>query len=69
MADARLFLPESWCNNDSRCQEAGIPRGGRVFKPKWEIAVDIIGHQKELGVDFDYVGADGYYEHRTCRIH
>lgn len=61
MVDARLFLPESWCNNDWRCQEAGIPKEDRVFKPKWGIAVDIINHQKELGVDFDYVGGDGYY--------
>ncbi len=61
MVDARLFLPESWSNNDLRCQEASIPKGDRVFKPKWEIAIDIIGHQKELGVDFDYVGGDGYY--------
>ncbi len=61
MVDARLFLPESWCNNGSRCQEAGIPKGDRAFKPKWEIAIEIIGHQKEMGVDFDYVGGDGYY--------
>ena len=61
MVDARLFLPESWCNNSSRCQEAGIPKGDRIFKPKWKIAIDIINHQKELGVDFDYVGGDGYY--------
>ncbi len=61
MVDAQLFLPESWCNNDLRCQEAGIPEGDRIFKPKWEIAMDIIGHQKEMGIDFDYVGGDGYY--------
>lgn len=61
MVDARLFLPESWSKDQSRCQEAGIPEKDRNFKPKWEIAIDIIKHQKELGVDFDYVGGDGYY--------
>ena len=61
MVDARLFLPESWCNNKSRCREAGIPEQDRKFKPKWEIAIDIVKHQKELGTDFDYVGGDGYY--------
>ena len=61
MADARLFLPESWCNNESRCQEAGIPKEDRAFKPKWEIAIDIVKHQQELGIGFDYVGGDGYY--------
>jgi SRSO17 transposase len=61
MVDARLFLPESWCNNEPRCKEAGIPEQDRVFKPKWELAIDIVKHQKELGIDFDYVGGDGYY--------
>ncbi len=51
MVDARLFLPESWCNNESRCKEAGIPEQDRQFKPKWEIAIDIVKHQKKLGVD------------------
>lgn len=61
MVDARLYLPESWCNDSSHLQEAGVPEHERVFKPKWEIAIDIIRHQKSLGVEFDYVGGDGYY--------
>jgi len=65
MVDARLFLPECWCNNESRCREAGIPEEERGFKPKWGIAIEIIRHQKGLGVDFDYVGGDGYYGNST----
>jgi len=61
MVDAHLFLPESWCNDESRCNKAGIPEQEREFKPKWEIAIDIVKHQKELGINFDYVGGDGYY--------
>ncbi len=61
LVDAELFLPESWCNNAARCKEAGIPKESRIFKPKWEIGIDIITRQKSLGVKFDYVGADGYY--------
>lgn len=60
MVDARLYLPESWCDDASRRREAGIPKE-EVFKPKWEIAIDIIRHQKFLGSDFDYIGGDGYY--------
>jgi SRSO17 transposase len=61
MVDARLYLPKSWCDDASRCDEAGIPEKARDFKPKWEIAIDIIRHQKSLGVKFDYIGGDGYY--------
>lgn len=61
MVDARLFLPGSWCSDTFRCQEAGIPEENRIFKPKWGMAIDIIRHQKTLGVDFDYIGGDGYY--------
>jgi SRSO17 transposase len=63
MVDGRLYLPEDWCNDSSRCQEAGIPGESRGFKKKWELAIEIIEHQKSLGVQFDYVGGDGYYGH------
>jgi SRSO17 transposase len=61
MVDARLYLPELWCSDSTRCEEAGIPESERMFKKKWEIAIDIIRHQRSLGVSFDYVGGDGYY--------
>jgi SRSO17 transposase len=61
MVDARLYLPEVWCNDSVRCEEADIPKKERKFKKKWEIGIDIIGHQQTLGTSFDYVGADGYY--------
>lgn len=65
MVDARLYLPEDWVSDQLRCDEAGIPEEYRVFKTKIEIAYDIILHQMELGVQFDYVGADGYYGNDT----
>ena len=61
MVDARLYLPESWCDDSARCDVAGIPEADRTFKMKWEIAIEIIRHQQSLGVSFDYVGGDGYY--------
>jgi SRSO17 transposase len=61
MVDARLYLPAIWCEDWSRCIEAGIPEEERNFKMKWEIAIDIIRHQQSLGTIFDYVGGDGYY--------
>ena len=61
MVDARLYLPQDWCSDPRRCQEAGIPGVNRVFKTKLEIAYDILLHQLELGAVFDFIGADGYY--------
>ena len=60
MVDARLYLPKDWCDNPRRCDEAGIPEENRVFKTKLELAEDIIRHQKENGIAFDFVTADGY---------
>ena len=27
LIDARLYLPEDWCNDDERCKKAAIPEG------------------------------------------
>jgi len=61
MIDARLFLPKDWCNDVKRCQEAGIPQEGMVFRSKLELAAEIVSHQKEQGIVFDFITADGYY--------
>ncbi len=61
MTDARLYLPEDWCNDQKGCDKAGIPQDLQVFKPKQEIAFDIVKNHKEIGVEFDFVGGDGFY--------
>ena len=61
MVDARLYLPNSCCEYEFRCDEAGIPKESRAFKKEWELAVDIIRHQQSLGINCDYVSGDGYY--------
>ena len=60
LIDARLYLPEYWCDDPERCDEAGIPKNGRVFKTKAELAWEIIEHQSGQ-IDFDFVSADGFY--------
>ncbi len=61
LVDAKLYLPKEWCDNKQRCNDSGIPELESNFKTKIELAIEIIMHQKELGIDFDYVGADGLY--------
>ena len=61
LVDTRLYLPKDWCDNAERCLEAGIPQEAIQFKTKLDLALEIIIHQQNLGVEFDYVGADGFY--------
>ena len=39
ITDARLFLPETWCDDPARMEEAGIPEGERKFNMKWEMGI------------------------------
>ncbi len=61
MVDARLYLPEDWCDDAKRCEKAGIPEEEREFKTKLDLAYEMILHQLDLGTTFDYIGADGFY--------
>lgn len=63
--DARLYLPTDWCDDATKCKAAKIPDEDRAFKPKTEIAYDIVMHQLQLGTSFDFVGADGFYGNDT----
>ena len=61
LVDTRLYLPKSWCDDPGRCEVAGIPHEARGFSTKPELATEIVRHQLDMGISFDYVGADGLY--------
>lgn len=61
MIDVLLYLPKEWCDDPTRCEEAGIPKENRVFRTKIELAESILKQQKKNGLKFDFVTADGYY--------
>jgi len=61
LVDARLYLPKQWCEDMDRCEEAGIPKQDRVFRTKIELAESILREQRDNGLKFDFVTADGYY--------
>jgi len=65
VVDARLYLSKEWCDDDDRCKKAGIPIEHRQFKTKLELAYQIIEHQHNNGIKFDFVGADGLYGNDT----
>lgn len=61
LVDAQLYLPQDWIDDPVRCDKVGIPEERRVFKTKPELAAQIVENQIKLGVEFDFVGADGLY--------
>jgi len=59
--DAELFLPEKWTNDVSRSRKSGVPEERLRHRTKPELALDMVRRQREAGVRFDYVCADGLY--------
>jgi len=59
--DARLYLPNKWCEDEIRCNKAKIPVSHQVFKTKIELATEIINQQIETHIKFDYVLMDAFY--------
>jgi len=60
----RLYLPEVWCQDSQRCQQAGVP-AGIEFQTKPEIALQQIRKAMEWKVDVGVVLADAGYGNGT----
>src|SRR6202142_4754642 len=56
----RLYLPESWAKDEQRRLDVGIP-ADVVFRPKWELALDIIDQIRGWGLTDRVVLADAGY--------
>ena len=61
LVDARLYLPAEWTEDPERCAKANIPLSQRAFKTKPELALEMVRHARQSGVNFEWVGADGLY--------
>jgi SRSO17 transposase len=61
LTDAALYLPSEWTEDKKRCDKAGIPEEFRHYKTKPQMATELVKRQKEAGIKFDFVGADGLY--------
>ena len=59
--DVRLYLPQVWADDATRCKRAGVPEKERVFRTKTELAVEIVRHARERGLRYRWVGADAGY--------
>jgi SRSO17 transposase len=61
IVDFRLFIPESWANDASRCEKAGIPEPMRRHRSKQELALELVSTAKERGLRFRWVLGDSAY--------
>lgn len=60
LLDSELFLPESWADDRPRCRAAHIP-DAIVYRPKWQIALELFDHARANGVSFRYLTFDEGY--------
>ena len=60
LIDGDLFLPESWSGDRERCRAAGIP-DDVVYRPKWQISLELYDRSRENGVTFDWLSFDEGY--------
>jgi SRSO17 transposase len=63
--DFELYLPECWTEDRARRREARIPDNVR-FKPKTELALDMIKRAKENGIPGNIILADSAYGDSTA---
>lgn len=60
MIDGELFLPQSWSEDRPRCRAAGIP-DEMVYRPKWQIALELLDRSRDEGIEFPWLTADEGY--------
>jgi len=58
--DWRLYVPEDWTEDRERCREAGIP-DSLHYRPKWELALEMLKRAVRAGITFRWVVADTVY--------
>lgn len=58
--DRRIYLPEEWCRDLPRRDEAGVPEN-IVFRTKPELGLEMIRNAVSEGIPFQWVGGDSVY--------
>lgn len=59
-AGMQLYLPEGWAADSARRAKAGVP-ATITFKPKWQIALDLLDNADQSGIGKHVVLADAGY--------
>jgi SRSO17 transposase len=58
--DRKIYLPEEWCQDRERREEAGVPENV-VFRTKPELGLETISKAVHEGIPFQWVGGDSVY--------
>jgi SRSO17 transposase len=58
--DGDLYLPECWADDRERCRQAGIP-DEVLYRPKWQIALELYDRAKANGLSFRWLTFDEWY--------
>jgi len=61
LIDGRLYLPRKWVEDLDRCNASNVPVESQIIKSKSDLALEIVRHNRKLGVSFSWVGMDGGY--------
>ena len=57
IVDTEFFLPDEWVEDADRCRKAKVPEERISPRTKIELAMDIVRHQRAIGMRFSYVAA------------
>jgi SRSO17 transposase len=60
LVDRELYLPQGWCDDRARCEEAGVP-ADVAFATKPRLAMKMLGRAFDAGMEPEYVLADEVY--------
>ena len=60
MIDSDLFLPEGWSEDPKRREMARVP-DAVTYRPKYDIALELLRRARSNGVRFAWVTADEWY--------
>ena len=61
LIDVRLYLPKVWVDDAKRCASAGVPKAAQCLRSKADLALEMVQHNRRLGIRFAWVGMDGGY--------
>jgi SRSO17 transposase len=65
---SELFLPEAWSEDRERCRQAGIP-DDVVYRPKWQIALELLDRALSNDVRFAWLTFDEHYGSKPEFLH
>ncbi len=63
-----LYLPQAWANDRERCRQAGIP-DDVVYRPKWQIALELLDRALANGVPLAWLTFDEHYGSKPEFLH